>query len=161
MIPYLRDFAIPAACAVLPASMRGAKATAMLVAIALQESKAAHRYQVGGPAKGFWQFEAGGGVHGVLSHPATQRHARLALVMLCYPASMPTSAIHAAIEHNDVLAAVFARLLLWTLPFPLPERADALGAWAQYLEAWRPGKPHPLVWPENYALAWDAMGMDA
>lgn len=161
MIPYLRDYVIPAAYSVLPAAMGTEPAMAMLLAIALQESKAANRFQIGGPAKGFWQFEAGGGVYGVLSHGATQKHARLALTFLCYPASMTSTGIHAVLEHNDVLAAVFARLLLWTVPASLPGQHEPEKAWSQYLDAWRPGRPHPLAWPENYAVAWDAVGTRA
>lgn len=154
MIEHLHDYAIPAAYAVLPAPMKSEAATAMLLAIALQESKARYRHQLGGPARGFWQFEAGGGVQGVLTHPATQMHARSALNLLCYPASLTVNVIHGAIEHNDALAAVFARLLLWSLPQALPVSTDDAGAWDQYMAAWRPGRPHRSTWAPNYAVAW-------
>lgn len=161
MVSTIRDHIVPAAYSVLPKEMRSDRATAMLLSIGLQESRFTHRVQIGGPANGFFMFEAGGGVHGVLTHPATQKHARMALVMLCYPASMTTTAIHAALEHNDVLAAVFARLLLWTVPAALPGQHEPEKAWSQYLDSWRPGRPHPLAWPENYAVAWDAVGTRA
>ena len=47
--------------------------------------------------------------------------------------------VHAALEHDDVLAAAFARLLLWTDPKSLPALNDADGAWQLYLRTWRPG----------------------
>lgn len=155
MITYLHRYAIPAAYDVLPVPMQSPAATAMLLAIALQESKAIHRRQVKGPARGFWQFEADGGVEGVLKHPATQRNARASLVALCYSKSMTVTDIHAALEHNDALAAVWARLLLWTEPAPLPPRELGMTeAWRQYLNTWRPGTPHPETWAENYDRAW-------
>jgi hypothetical protein len=30
---------------------------------------------------------------------------------------------------------------------------DADGAWAYYLNTWRPGKPHPETWPALYVQA--------
>ena len=38
--------------------MDSAKARVMLLAIGLQESRFEHRRQIGGPARGFWQFES-------------------------------------------------------------------------------------------------------
>ena len=58
-----------------------------------------------------------------------------------------------ALETNDVLAGVFARLLLWTDAKPLPAIGDEQGAWAYYLRNWRPGKPHPQTWPGFYRQA--------
>lgn len=44
-------------------SMDSVRARMMLLAIGLQESRFEHRRQLGnGPARGFWQFESGGGV---------------------------------------------------------------------------------------------------
>src|SRR5688500_15339808 len=60
----------------LPESMTSKKATCLLIAIALQESRLTYRKQLGnGPARGLWQFERAGGVAGVLSHAASKRHA--------------------------------------------------------------------------------------
>lgn len=154
MLSYLHRFTLPAAYDLLPLPMATIEADAMLLAIALQESEATHRRQVNGPARGFWQFEAGGGVKGVLTHPATAGLARSAMTALCYPRSPTPAAALVILEHNDVLACVFARLLLWTLPARLPGRtASALG-WASYQRAWRPGKPRPADWPGNYTRAW-------
>jgi hypothetical protein len=63
-------------------------------------------------------------------------------------------AVHDVVEYSDVVACVFARLLLWTLPQRLPQPTETDMAWRQYIDAWRPGKPHPQRWPERYARAW-------
>lgn len=126
----------------------------MLVAIALQESGCSARRQVRGTARGFWQFEANG-LAGVRRHQKTSQPFEGALNALVYSPTMHTDTLLAALEHNDVLACVCARLLLFTLPQPLPGRDDVSPAWQQYLEAWRPGKPRPGEWLENFAVAWD------
>lgn len=129
-------------------------ARAMVLAICLQESRLTHRAQVGGPARGYAQFELGGGVRGVLTHPASRPHIQAVLAALDYTTAASAEACWIAIEHNDILAAAFARLLLWTLPGALPAQ-DAPGAgWAQYIAAWRPGKPHRETWNAFYDQAW-------
>lgn len=50
----------------LPAKMDTPKARVMMLAIGMQESRFEHRKQIGGPARGFFQFEEAGGVRGVL-----------------------------------------------------------------------------------------------
>ncbi len=137
------------AMSLLPEKMDAAAAERMLVAMALQESALRHRHQVNGPAHGWWQFEKGGGVAGVLRHHSTREHATKAMHDLGYPAEVGVA--YDAIEHNDVLAAVFARLLLWTLPAALATNEGP--AWSQYIEAWRPGKPHPDRWSACWAQA--------
>lgn len=161
MIPFLYRFIFPAAFELLPSKMASPEAEAMLLAIALQESKGLHRRQLPrkkgrkpGPARGFWQFEAGGGVAGVQWHPKTRRLLEAALVALCYPSTISAAELHAAIEHNDVLACVLARLLLYTEPAPLPGADEAAEGWRQYLENWRPGAPHPETWEDYYRRAW-------
>ena len=47
------------------------EAELLLLAIALQESGCTHRAQIKGPARGYWQFERGGGFAGILAHPRT------------------------------------------------------------------------------------------
>lgn len=128
------------------------KALTLMLAIGLQESRFTHRRQMGnGPAAGFWQFERGGGVKGVLKHPASE----LKAVKLCGARGVDAAplAVWEALQVDDVLAAGFARLLLLTDPKPLPDVADELGAWAYYLWCWRPGKPHPETWPELHRRA--------
>jgi len=141
----------------LPPAMDSHEARVMLLAIGLQESRFAHRRQIVGdkpvgPAKSFWQGERGGGmVRGVRTHAATQQHAHV-LYRLRGVQPLDT-AIWNAIEHDDVLAAGLARLLLWSDPFRLPGLGNAAGAWELYTRTWRPGKPHPATWPRFYMQA--------
>lgn len=148
--------AIAPALALLPAGMDTPAARVMLLAIGLQESRFVHRRQIGGPARGFWQFEKGthasrGGAWGVFLHSASKDH----LAALCRARSVTCDpdAIYAALEYDDVLAAGVARLLLWTDPKALPPVGDADAGWALYLRTWRPGKPHPGTWPDLYRQA--------
>lgn len=148
------DHVYGVACALLPSGMNSARAQAMLIAIAMQESRFEHRRQVGGPARGFWQFEFAG-VRGVQRHSTTREHISSVLRVLCYELEPQMS--YVAIEHNDILACVYARLLLWTLPAPLPAQDEPDIAWGQYLDAWRPGRPRRETWSANYARAWKAV----
>ncbi|WP_241120523.1 hypothetical protein [Achromobacter xylosoxidans] len=148
--------AINPALALLPAGMDTPAARVMLLAIGLQESRFVHRRQIGGPARGFWQFEKGtrasrGGVWGVYLHQASKD--RLAALCKARSVSCDPDAIYAALEYDDMLAAGVARLLLWTDPKALPPVGDADAGWALYLRTWRPGKPHPHTWPDLYRQA--------
>ena len=149
--------AIDAAFALLPDRMDTRAARVALIAIGLQESGLKDRCQKlqnggRGPAHGLWQFERTGGVLGVLTHSATRRHAFDACKARGIAAD--SSAVWIALEHDDVLAAVFARLLLWADAKPLPAEDDAEGLWKTYeLRTWRPGKPHPEAWAANHAAA--------
>jgi hypothetical protein len=149
---YIRDHVIPTAHALLPAKLDSRAARAMELAIGLQESRFEARRQFGGgPARGFWQFENGGGVHGVLTHHATKPLITPVLFQLRYQ----PGECYFALEHNDVLAACFARLLLWSHPGPLPGADEANEAWDYYRDTWRPGKPHRPTWEDFYRQAWD------
>lgn len=147
---YLR-FAIDPALWLLPAAMRSVEARALVLAIALQESKLIARRQIGGPARGYPQFEVAG-VSGVLRHEHSRAHAE----RLCEVLDVPplVGSVHAALEYQDVLAAGFSRLLLWTLPSALPREGQPELGYRQYLDAWRPGKPRPATWPEHWVTAW-------
>lgn len=138
----------------LPSKMGSDEALVMLVAIALQESNLDAREQHGGPARGLWQFERGGGVHGVLTHHAVRDYAR----KLCASRGCPAteSSAYLALAGDDILAAGFARLLLWTDPQALPAIGDIDGAWKLYIRTWRPGKPRAPHWPGHHAVAVDA-----
>ena len=136
----------------LPVEMDTPAARAMLLAIGMQESRFMHRRQIRGPARGYWQFEVNG-VRGVINHRATSGLARDVLTRLGYLVS--PDAVHPVLEDNDILAVVFARLNLYWLPQALPAADDAIGAWAQYIDAWRPGKPHPDTWAAFYNRAWE------
>lgn len=163
LIWHVHEHTIPAALALLPGRMDSPAARAMLLSIGLQESKFQHRVQVpGGPAHGFWQFEKGGGVKGVLEHPITVPIITPILDLLCYHAV--TSACYEAIVHNDVLACVFARLLLWTDPRALPSEREPAKGWAIYVAQWRPGAvtrgtPADVarlkqIWNAHFAEGW-------
>lgn len=125
---------------------QGQDAERLLLAIGLQESGFMYRKQIDGPARGFWQFEKGGGVKGVLNHPSTKQLAR-EVTQYC-GISVNEESVYSALAENDILAAAFARLLLWTDPQPLPTTEQE--AWECYLRTWRPGKPRPEHWPENW-----------
>lgn len=140
------------------------EAERMLIAIAGQESGWTWRYQLkprgpeadgAYPARGFWQFEHRGGVAGVMRHPQTAERAR-ALCDACH-VYFDSDDVWRALEGHDALATGFARLLLWTEPDPLP-KTRAQG-WHQYIANWRPGKPHPDAWPDNWKLASSVIGV--
>jgi hypothetical protein len=144
--------AVKPALALLPVKMDTPAARLLLLAIGLQESRFLYRRQLGsGPARGLWQFERGGGVRGVLTHPASREHAyRICGIRGVEPVA---AAVHPALEGDDVLAAAFARLLMWTDAWRLPAVGDAQGGWDMYIRTWRPGKPHPQTWAGLYAQA--------
>ncbi|AZS80662.1 hypothetical protein ELS24_20745 [Achromobacter spanius] len=150
------DIAIAPALALLPADRDTREARVMLLAIGLQESRFVHRRQINGPAVGFWQFERGGGVRGVLAHASSWADAR----SVCAVRDVEPTAtdVYNSLAHDDILAAAFARLLLWTDPLRLPSLGDANGGWALYLRTWRPGKPHPETWAALYAQAMATVG---
>lgn len=162
----IRERAIAPALALLPARMSGTLADLMLLAITRQEDPDQHRRQwPTGPARGLWQFEQGGGVHGVLNHPSSRPHA---LSVCAARGVQPTAAaVHAALEGDDILAAAVARLLLWTDPGPLPPAGEVSRAWELYLRTWRPGAysrgtPEQRAalrrkWSINYARAMEAI----
>ena len=155
MLKNVIQVAIEPALALLPARMKSKKAVVMMLAIGLQESRFIHRRQIKGPARGFWQFEHGGGVLGVLNFHSTHDLAKhIALERI---GTADRGAIYCALEHDDVLAAAFARLLLWTDPRSLPELGNAQAAWDLYLRTWRPGKPHRHTWDALYRQALKAV----
>lgn len=163
MIDFVLAYTLPAAFALLPTKMDTPAARAMLLTIGLQESGFVDRRQRTGPARGFWQFEVGG-VLSTATHQASALHVERVLNKLIYPPIAGTSQAmlcQAALEHNDVLAACFARLLLFTLPAPLPDATKPDVAWAQYHSAWRPGRPNRLTWDTHYADAWARVAVGA
>lgn len=141
---------IAPALELLPAAMDRPYARVQMLAIHLQEDPRQERIQRGnGPARGLWQFERGGGVRGVLSHPSSSALADSVCVARAVVAE--EGAVWRALQTDDILAACFARLLLWTDPRPMAK--DAAEGWALYARVWRPGKPHPEKWDNNYARA--------
>lgn len=142
--------AVETAFQLLPVKMDSRQARIILAAIGYQETKYLTRVQYGsGPARGFWQFEEGGGVKGVMNHKASAELAR----KVCHARGVPfvRSTVWAALATDDVLSAAFARLLMYTDPFELPDTQAA--AWDMYANRlWNPGKPHPKTWPEAWAF---------
>ena len=125
---------------------------ALLLAIAGQESGWTDRLQEPTPfARGFWQMERGGGVLGVMEHPAS----REIIATFCESLEIPPDLdpVYEAIAWNDTLAYAFARLLLWTDPAPLPAAGDVAGSLAVYRRLWRPGRPDDTRWTTRYAEA--------
>ena len=143
---------LPQAYALLPPAMGSPAASAMLLAIGLQEGRLYYRKQIGGPAHGPWQFEKGGGVVGVLTHASTK--ALAAKVCVARNVAGNASAVYEELTEDDVLACCFARLLLYTLPGKLPAQGDPDEGWWQYISAWRPGMPHRSTWNNFYTIAW-------
>jgi hypothetical protein len=146
--------AIKPALAKLPRTMQSLDAEMLILAIALQESDLRHRRQIGGPARGYPQFELIG-VRGVIEHPASMRHATALCAVLDVPTAPET--IYEAIAWHDVLSAGFSRLALWRDPQPLPTESEPDKAWAYYLRCWGPGKPKPEKWADNWNRAWGAL----
>lgn len=130
-----------------------------LLAVAMQESELVHRFQVlnnggAGPARGWWQFEQGGGIAGVLRHATSRPRIMVCCDAMGVRAEAP--ALWRAVEGNDLLAYACARLLLLTDRGPIPEDRDE--AWHLYAEVlWKPGKPHREKWPANWAKAGAAL----
>lgn len=158
LIWHVHKSVIPSALALLPGQMDSMQARAMLLATGLQESGFNARMQGGsgtvrgdGPAAGLWQFERTGGVTEILGafpdivHPICR--------MLLYSPTPAT--VHKALADNDVLACVFARLLLWRDPRSMPESNNPTKGWRIYLERWRPGMPHADSWTTNFRQAWE------
>lgn len=155
MLQQINDTILTPALQLLPARMDTPEARVMLLAIGLQESRFKHRRQIVGdgfgPARGFWQFERGGGVAGVLSHPASRDLAE-AVCELRKINSAPRP-VWTWLAEDDVLACVFARLLLWTDPKALPALGKGAEAWDCYLRNWRPGKRRRRTWNGFYGQA--------
>ena len=145
-------------------------ARAMLIAIALQESGLKARRQMleardhwweskPGKGHGFWQFERDGATRGVMvRHAAASAIVLPVLAELLYPPD--PYAVHEAIIHNDVLACVLARALLYSVPASLPGQDEPGNGWEQYLSVWRPGRPKPDTWEAHYRTAWDVVGVE-
>lgn len=131
----------------LPMKMDSPFARANQAAIGQQESGYLVRRQYGnGPARGYWQFEEGGGVKGVMEHKSSSELAR----SVCHARGVQfvRRAVWEALETDDVLAAAFCRLLMWTDSGRLPVSESE--GWAMYIRTWRPGKPHIDKWPASW-----------
>lgn len=161
------DDAIRPALCLLPARMNSPAAVYWMLAIGLQESDFQHRFQLledkkgnllrhpdgslrEGPARGFWGFEQGGGVRGVLFHPRTGELAMKVCIERGLQKPLETRSVWLRLAEDDVLAAAFARLLLWTDGYPLSAIGAVEEGWEMYCaRLWRPGKPHRERWTPN------------
>lgn len=151
------QFITPGLSALLPSGFSSIPAIAMLYTIGRQESRFEHTVQVGGPAHGYWQFELGGGVKGVTTHPASAPYARIACER--EGVTFERTAIYDALPNNPRLACALARLLLYTDPQPLPAVLTSMEeeAWQYYTRNWRPGKPHRETWTRFWREAVDGL----
>lgn len=150
---YMHRHILPAAFHFLPGKMQSQNAHAEILAAGLQESEFNARVQGGGgPAHGLFQFEKNGGVAEVLDAPDTAAMLAPILKIMCYKPNRDE--IYQAIVHNDVLAVILARCILWHVPGMLAGPTQPDKGYQQYLRAWRPGKPGPDRWPANFAEAW-------
>lgn len=133
---------------------RGIEVQNMMLAIAYQESRARARWQIpNGPAAGLWQFEGGSkaAIGQLMQHSATQY--RLSETCRRFHFPFDRAALHQLLRTNDMLAAVLARLLLYSDPRPLPKLHQIEYGWDYYTQNWRPGKPHLASWDEAWAYA--------
>lgn len=128
------------------------EAHVLVMTIAGQESNWDARKQHGGPARSYWQFEQGGGVAGVLGHPASSGLIRKVCAAIDVE-PCDTATVYEAMAWHDFLACSMARLLLYTDAAPLPAVGAVSQAWQYYLRNWRPGAPHPDAWPALYQTA--------
>lgn len=122
----------------------------LMLAIAGQESGWSHRFQQGGPARSFWQFESSG-LWGVVSH----QRARTTMLAVCKALAIAdlNKDLFEAIAYNDAMAFCAARMLLWIDTRPLPAIGDKNASWDYYIRNWRPGKPRREDWDAVYAEA--------
>lgn len=177
--------AIEEAFLLLPAKMASDAAALMMMAIQKQEDPELLRFQrvkrtpktlpenhvsdkwAKGPARGAWQFEQDGGVKGVLHHQATSAIA--AGICKHFGILATAGSVWRNLEGNDVLAAAFARLLLWSDSQPLPLIGKDNDAFQLYLRTWRPGaftngSPQQRAalcskWAKNYKGAMAELGL--
>lgn len=120
---------------------------ALLLVIAHHESGLTHRHQINGPAVGWWQFEKGGGTKQIFSTALGRR----ALSDFHIPLDLDSA--HLAVEYNDTIAFVYARLLLFSDPFAIPPYDGSKNDLFQYYDhLWRPGKPRENSFYESVDL---------
>jgi hypothetical protein len=134
----------------LPRKFNSKEAQLLMLAIGNQESRYRVRLQVNGPAHGFWQFELPG-VAGVFHQ--SQMALTVGALCLAREVAFSAAAVYAELLVDDILAAGFARLLLWSDPHPLPALEDEEGAWECYIRNWRPGQPNRGRWVNSYGEA--------
>jgi hypothetical protein len=147
-LQFYQMIVVPAMAA-LP-RMDSPKARLSLMATSGTESAWTYRIQKPvGYAHGFWQFEKRGACVEVLTNDRT-RESAAALVKAAGVAPGLDAVFDAIIDH-DLLACQLARLNYWLDLHPLAELGDVDGAYARYLDVWRPGKPSRARFDDCYA----------
>ena len=132
-------------------------AQVLVMTIAGQESRWKDRRQIGGPARGFWQFE--GGPYSGTADVFLQTPRQLGTVCAMCEVPYDQETVFEALAWNDTLACAMARLLLWSDPAPLPSVGDKEGAWDYYIRRWKPGAPHRSSWDGLYDQSLSAIGV--
>lgn len=121
------------------------EAQVLLLAIAIQESALAHREQIRGPARSWWQIEP------PTANDILSRYSPITpFVREVYPTSRR---LNETITHNDNVACAIARGILRLQPGMLPAIGSVDAAWDYYIASWRPGRPRKEKWLENYTEA--------
>lgn len=143
--------AVDPGLALLPSYMTCDCSRVILMSIAGQETNWAARIQSGGgPAHGYWQFQIEG-VNEVIEKQGPLANAVLKTL------DIPITEAYAAVQYNDLVACVFARLLLWNDPAALPAWGDLAGSFGYYNRNWRPGKPDQTRWGPAYSSSMNAI----
>lgn len=65
--------------------------------------------------------------------------------------------VYVALEHDNVLAAILARLYLHIEGERLPLVGEVTDAWVLYCQTWRPVETRRQEWDGSYARAMDAI----
>lgn len=171
---------IPSTLALCPSLTWNDQARVLIGAICLQESGGRDVQQEGnGPADGYPQFEVEA-IREILENAATAKMAMQAVhasgildfgseqdaqgnqgaagpgVSPLSPSQIAT-VVHAKFLNFPTLQIVFARLMLWANPNPLPELGDCDDAWNYYDSTWHPGRPRRETWDAYYAQSLNAV----
>lgn len=151
---------ITAGLQLLPPALDVPNARRFMVSWALQETALAALRQYGnGPAASVYQFERPT-IQLVLDHAKAGPLAKSACGAVGVQPTARAIWDHFQTMPGQALASVFARLLMWCDPHPLPlTAADGWTFYAKYVV--RPGKPHEGTWPANWNAASDAVGIPA
>lgn len=151
------QYLIRAALAYLPERMCTKNAIALLIATGMQESRFVYTRQINGPARGYWQFESGGGLIGIMSHVSSKDHLKNVTKRFDLPWDRTT--LFKRIEEDRLFAAICARLLYFTdrMEIPAATYENEQEAWVYYIRNWRPGKPRRSSWHRFWRMACDVV----
>lgn len=152
MLDAIRRTILHPALALLPESLSGREAEVLLLASGLAASGFQTRRDARGPGRGYWRALPDGVMVGGVLRAAQTRDLAVAV---CDARQVPPIAerVYSALEHDDLLAAALARLLLWSDPAGLPSLGDEAGAWACYQCHWAVDEAARRDWPAHYQRA--------